>query len=136
MFLSDNYIGDEGAHHLSNALQINTVSHILTASILFLRSSFTVDTHNRESFGQKYRPRRGPRSGERVANEQSESHFQPIDYISTIIIHYRHSQLKGLNISGRCQQMKIFGMIETRRMHCKTIRRTDNRLHEQFVTMT
>jgi len=44
MYLSDNKIVDEGAHHLANALQINTVSYIFNSSIVLLRSAFTIDT--------------------------------------------------------------------------------------------
>jgi hypothetical protein len=92
LVLASNRISDGGAQHLANALQNNTVSHIFHSSISFLRSFFTIDTHNARSSVEWNRRWRHATSGQCVTKEYSESHFQLIDIISTIIFQYRHSQ--------------------------------------------
>jgi hypothetical protein len=44
-----NEIRPQGAQYLADALQSNTVSHVLSTSITYLPSSFNIDTYQAES---------------------------------------------------------------------------------------
>jgi hypothetical protein len=55
LHLQHNNIGDEGAQHLAQALQKNTVRQIVFLSTAYRPLSFNIDTHHAQPCGQQYR---------------------------------------------------------------------------------
>jgi hypothetical protein len=89
--LQRNNIGAEGAQHLAQALQNNTVRDVFFVSTTYSTLSFNTDTHHAQSLLQQYRCRRSTTSGWSIKKQHGERCVLRVHYVFTIIFQYRHS---------------------------------------------
>jgi hypothetical protein len=106
--LYNNNIGAEGAQHLAQALQNNTVRQDLFRSTIYSPWYFNADTYHPQSWGEQDRCWRGTTSGTSITEQHGETSSLSLNCIFTMIFQYRHSPrsilgrtrsvLKGHNI--------------------------------------
>jgi hypothetical protein len=90
--LNSNNIGDEGARHMAQALQSNTVSEVLSTSVTYPLLCFDTDTHHAESLREQCRWWWCTTPGSCITKQHGEWSSFHISHISTIMFRYRHSR--------------------------------------------
>jgi len=89
LYLERNSIGDEGTHHLANALKKNQVNDVHCIGIISSSSSFIVDHHDTESWAQPDRPWRSTSYWWCCKGQSSERGSLFTYYIWNITIRHR-----------------------------------------------
>jgi hypothetical protein len=89
--LAYNQIGTEGAQHLAQALQKNTVKDVFFFSITYSSLSFNTDTHHAQPCTEPNRCRRSTTSGSIITKQHGERRFLLFYYLFIIIFQCRHS---------------------------------------------
>ncbi len=89
--LEYNQIGVDGARHLAQALQNNTVRDLLFFSTAHSPLSFNTDTHHAQSWQKLYWWSRNRTSYSSITKQHGERYVLLFHYVFIIIFPYRHS---------------------------------------------
>ncbi len=102
--LRSNDIDAEGAQHLAQALQNNTVRDVFFFSTTYSPLSFITDTHHAQSCIQQNRWCRSTTSCSSITKEHGEKCVLLFHYVFTIILHYRHSPRSIFKVTKSVQK--------------------------------